>query len=51
VLNAYALHELVLAICVSAPVKNSGKRVQPIRIKYYRLGFTQLDELMNGETA
>lgn len=50
-LDGYALRELVSAICVDAPDKSSGKRVQHIHIKYDGLGFIPLTELMKKETA
>jgi hypothetical protein len=50
-LDGYALRELVSAIYVDAPGKSSRKRVQHIHIKYDRLGFIPLNELMKEETA
>ena len=50
-LDGYTLRELVSAIYVDAPDKSSGKRVQPIHIKYDGLGFIPLNELMKKETA
>ena len=50
-LDGYALRELVSTIYVDAPDKSSGKRVQPIHIKYDGLGFIPLNELMKKETA
>ncbi len=44
-------HELAQAICVEAPDRSSGKRIQHIRIKYGRTGFIPLNELMKRETA
>ena len=45
-LDGYTLRKLVSAIYVDAPDKSSGKRVQHIHIKYDRLGFIPLNELM-----
>ena len=50
-LDGYALRELVSVIYVDAPDKSSGKRVQHIHIKYDRLGFIPLNELMKKKTA
>ena len=48
---AYALRELVKAICIEAPDKSSGKRHQGIRISYVRVGFIPVEELLKQETA
>ena len=45
-LDGYTLRKLVSAIYVDAPDKSSGKGVQHIHIKYDRLGFIPLNELM-----
>lgn len=50
-LDADALHKLVSAIYVETPEKSRGKRRQSIHIKYDRLGFIPLDELLKAETA
>ena len=50
-LTAYAAHDLIRAIYIGAPDKNSGKRRQSISICYDFVGFIPLDELMKQETA
>ena len=50
-LTAYAAHDLIKAIYISAPDKSSGKRRQSISICYDFVGFIPLDELMKQETA
>ena len=50
-LDGHALCELVPAICVDAPDKPSGRRVQHIHTKRDGLGFISLNELMKKETA
>lgn len=50
-LTPYALRELVKAIYIEAPDKNSGKRRQNIRISYDLVGFIPVEELLKQETA
>ena len=50
-LTSYALRELVKAIYIEAPDKNSGKRRQNIRISYNLVNFIPMNELMQQETA
>ena len=50
-LNAYALHELVHAIYIDAPIYCDGQRQQHIHISYDLVGFIPLETLMAAETA
>ncbi len=49
-LTPYAAHEL-MAICIGAPDKSSGKRCQSIHICHDLIGFIPLSELMEQEMA
>ena len=50
-LDGYILHELISAIYVSVPDKNSGHRVQHIRIEYNGIGFIPIHELTAKQMA